>query len=55
MLGFACWKAGMTQITYTDTSAKYSKGKIVTKPVTVLDAPSLFVCGVRYYNFATKI
>ncbi len=53
--GFVAWKAGMTQITYNDTSAKFSKGKLVSKPVTVLDAPSLFVCGVRYYSFKTRI
>ncbi|MAH43253.1 50S ribosomal protein L3 [archaeon] len=53
--GFACFKAGMTQITYNDTSIKYTKGKLVSKAVTVLDAPSLFVCGVRYYSYATSI
>lgn len=53
--GFACWKAGMTQITYVDTSGKYSKGKLVSRPVTILDAPSIFVCGIRYYAYANTI
>lgn len=44
-LGFAGWKAGMTKIQTTNT-----KGKIVSKPVTVLDAPSILVCGLRFYD-----
>ena len=44
-LGFAGWKAGMTHIQFTNNA-----GKLVTKPVTVLDAPSLLVCGLRFYE-----
>ncbi|MDI6721107.1 MAG: 50S ribosomal protein L3 [Candidatus Aenigmarchaeota archaeon] len=50
-LGFAGWKAGMTHVQAVDTNSKSpTYGKIVTRPVTVLDAPSLFVCGFRAYK-----
>jgi len=50
-LGFAGWKAGMTHVQLTENN-KNSKlyGKIITKSVTILDSPSLLVCGVRYYK-----
>ena len=49
--GFAGWKAGMTHIQLTDNNSKSpTYGKIVTKAVTVIDAPSLFVCGFRAYK-----
>lgn len=47
-LGFAGWKAGMTHIQITDNNSKSpSYGKTMIKPVTILDAPSLFVCAFR--------
>ncbi len=50
-LGFAAWKAGMTHITFIDNNSKSSTyGKLISKPVTVLDSPSLFVCGIRFYK-----
>jgi len=50
-LGFAGWKTGMTHILVTDNNARSpTYGKSIVKPVTILDAPSLFVCGFRLYR-----
>ncbi|MFH0837520.1 MAG: 50S ribosomal protein L3 [Candidatus Aenigmatarchaeota archaeon] len=50
-LGFCCWKVGMTHVMLTDNNQKsISYGKIITKPVTVLETPSLFVLGIRFYE-----
>ena len=50
-LGFAGWKAGMTHVQLVDQNGKSpTYGKIITKPVTVLDAPSLFVAAIRFYS-----
>jgi large subunit ribosomal protein L3 len=50
-LGFAGWKAGMTHILLIDDVQKSpSFGKAVAKPATIIDAPSLFVCGIRTYK-----
>jgi len=52
-LGFAGWKAGMTHIQVVDNNPKAKTyGRTITKPVTVLDSPSLFVCGFRFYKHA---
>lgn len=54
-LGFAGWKAGMTHIHITDNNPKSpTYGKTIFKPVTVLDAPSLFCCGFRLYRFSSS-
>lgn len=54
-LGFAGWKAGMTHVQYVDSNAKSpTYGKVITKPVTIIDAPSLFVCGMRFYKKASS-
>lgn len=51
MLGFAGWKAGMTHVQYIDSNPKSpTTGKILSKSVTVLDCPPLFVCGIRFYG-----
>ena len=51
IIGFAGWKAGMTRVQYTDTRAQSAtKGKRITKPVTVIDCPDIFIAGVRYYK-----
>jgi len=50
-VGFAAWKAGMTHVQLIDnrpSSPTYNK--LISIPVTILDAPSLFVFGVRYYS-----
>lgn len=50
-LGFAGWKAGMTHVQFTDNNNKSATyGKTITKTVTIIDAPSLFVCGLRFYK-----
>ena len=49
-LGFAGWKAGMTHIMFTDNNPKSpTKGKKVSKAVTIIEAPSLLVCAARFY------
>lgn len=51
LLGFAGWKAGMTHVQLVDQNSKSpTYGKTIVKPVTVLDAPSLFVCALRFYK-----
>ncbi len=53
LLGFAGWKAGMTHVQLVDQNSKSpTYGKIVVKPVTILDSPSLFVCALRFYRFS---
>ncbi|MBS3053219.1 MAG: 50S ribosomal protein L3 [Candidatus Aenigmarchaeota archaeon] len=50
-LGFAGWKAGMTHVQHIDNNPKSpAYGKIIFSPVTILDAPALFVAAVRYYK-----
>lgn len=50
-LGFGAWKVGMTHIQFIDTNQKSQTfGKIVSKPVTVVESPSLFVLGTRFYK-----
>ena len=52
-LGFAGWKAGMTHVQLVDQNNKSPTfGKTIVKPVTVLDAPSLFVCAIRFYKIS---
>ena len=41
----------MTHIHVVDNNTKSpTYGKIIFKPATILDAPSLFVCGLRFYS-----
>ncbi len=50
-LGFAGWKVGMTHVQIIDNnSSSPSYGKIISKPVTIIDAAPLFVCALRYYE-----
>ncbi len=50
-LGFAGWKAGMTHVQLVDQNSKsLTYGKTIVRPVTVLDAPSLFVAAIRFYR-----
>src|SRR3989338_218420 len=49
-LMFAGWKAGMTHVKYTDSNSKSpTHGKVVIKAATIIEIPSLLVCGVRFY------
>lgn len=51
LLGFAAYKAGMTYaIVVDDTPGSMNYGKEVVNPVTVLDAPPVFICAVRAYT-----
>ncbi len=50
-LGFAGWKAGMTHVQLVDQNSKSpTYGKTIVRPVTILDAPSLFVAAIRFYS-----
>jgi len=50
-LGFAGWKAGMTHISYIENNPKSPRaGRLISKAVTILDAPPLFVLSVRFYK-----
>ena len=50
-LGFAGWKAGMTHITFIDNNSKSpTYSKLISKSVTILDSPSLYICGIRFYK-----
>lgn len=50
-LGFAGWKAGMTHVQYMDANSKSpTYGRLVSKAVTIIDAPSLFVAALRFYK-----
>ena len=48
---FAGWKVGMTHVQYVDNNPKSpTYNQIITKPVTVVETPSLFVCALRFYS-----
>lgn len=50
-IGFAAFKAGMTHIKMVDARPNApTHNKIICRPVTVFDAPSLFVVGYRFYK-----
>ena len=54
-IGFAGYKAGMTQVFLTlDKKGSPAHGKSVVKAATVLDCPSLVVCGVKAYIKTAK-
>ena len=51
VLEFAGYKAGMTQLTYTDNRKNSpTEGREITEAITVLDCPSLVVCGIKMYK-----
>lgn len=51
LLGFAGYKAGMTQVSYTDAKkTSPTKGMEVTVPVTIVECPPLKVFGARAYS-----
>ncbi|MBU0898856.1 MAG: 50S ribosomal protein L3 [Nanoarchaeota archaeon] len=50
-LGFAGYKAGMIQVIYTDNRKNSpTNGQEIVEPVTVLECPSLIVCGIKLYK-----
>ncbi len=51
LLGFAGYKAGMAHVVMIEdrpTSPLY--GKEIVVPVTIIDCPPLYVCGIRFYK-----
>ncbi len=51
LLGFAAYKAGMSQVTFVDNSAHSpTKGEVVCVPVTILDAPKIKIAAIRFYK-----
>lgn len=50
ILTLPAFKAGMTHISMIDESASPSKGQEITKPVTVLVFPRIYVYGARLYK-----
>lgn len=50
-LGFAGYKAGMTQVSYIDSKkTSLTKGREVTIPVTILECPPIKIFGARAYG-----
>ncbi len=49
-LGLAFFKVGMTHVNMIDDSESSSKGSEVARPATVLEAPKVFVYGIRFYK-----
>jgi len=55
LLGFAGYKAGMTHVfAIEDMPRSPHVGKEVFYPVTVLDAPPMYACGLRVYEGTSK-
>ncbi|MFP3984712.1 MAG: 50S ribosomal protein L3 [Candidatus Bathyarchaeia archaeon] len=51
LLGFVGYKAGMTHLFYVDDHPNSPNfGKEVNESVTVIEAPSILICGVRAYT-----
>jgi len=51
LLGFAAYKAGMSHVTFIDNlKDSYTKGEVISVPVTILDAPKLKIFSVRFYK-----
>ncbi|MFH1978489.1 MAG: 50S ribosomal protein L3 [Candidatus Aenigmatarchaeota archaeon] len=50
-LFFAGYKAGMTQVSYTDNKKdSITHGQDIVEPVTIIDCPSIVVCGIKTYK-----
>lgn len=50
-LAFAGYKAGMTQVLFTDNrTSAITAGMEVSRPVTVIECPNLVVCGMVFYR-----
>ncbi len=51
LLGFAAYKAGMTQISFVDNSPHSpTKGEVISIPVTILDSPKMKIAAIRLYK-----
>ncbi len=51
--GFVAFKVGMTHVNMIDDSESPSKGSEIVRPATILEAPSVFVYGIRFYRKET--
>lgn len=49
-LGFVAFKAGMTHIMMIDDTDSPAKGTEVSRPVTLLEIPRVFLYGIRFYK-----
>ncbi len=49
-LGFVAFKAGMTHMLMVDDSDSPSKGTEVSRAVTVLEVPKVYIYGIRFYK-----
>jgi len=53
-LGFAAYKAGMTQVSLRDMKkGSVTEGEEIARPVTILDCPPLVICGIKAYKSST--
>ncbi len=50
LLGFAGYKAGMTQINIRDNTNSVTKGQIISLPATIIECPPLKPLSLRFYQ-----
>ncbi len=55
VLGFAGYKAGMTQVSYVDDSDSPTKGQEIVTSATVIEVPPVVVYGMRCYNSGNSV
>ncbi len=48
--GFVAYKVGMTHITMIDDSESPSKGSEISRAVTILEIPKVYIYGIRFYK-----
>ena len=50
LLGFAGYKAGMTQVNIRDNTSSITKGQIISLPATIVECPPLKPLSLRFYQ-----
>ncbi|MBS3151008.1 50S ribosomal protein L3 [Candidatus Woesearchaeota archaeon] len=50
LLGFAGYKAGMTQVSIRDNTNSITKGQIISVPATIIECPPLKPLSLRFYQ-----
>ena len=50
LLGFAGYKAGMTQVSIRDNTNSITKGQIISVPATIIECPPLKPLSLRFYK-----
>lgn len=50
LLGFAGYKAGMTQVNIRDNTSSITKGQIISLPATIIECPPLKPLSLRFYQ-----